>query len=290
MGLNFADIYQRRGEEGPHMETKFPYVPGAQGAGVVESVGEGVTFVREGDRVALIHPGAYAGVRLVPADRLVKLPEDVSEQVAGATLLRGLTAEYLLNRLYQVKPGVRVLIHAAAGGMGAILVPWARALGAEIIATAGGPEKCEIARKAGAHHVIDYRKDDFVAAVQEITGGEGVHVVYESVGKDTFMGSLDCLRPMGMAINYGTASGQVPPFPLQRLHSRSLIVTRPTLKTWIAARADLDAAAERLFAAARRGDVPLEIGASYALSDVRTAHADLEARRTTGALVLLPDG
>ena len=213
------------------------------------AVGEGVTAVAPGDRVAWIQPGSCRSVRLVPADRCVKLPEDVSTEIAGATLLRGLTAEYLLNRLLPVGPGRRVLIHAAAGGMGAILVPWAKALGGVVFATAGGPEKCAMAKAAGADHVIDYKAEDWVAAVRDLTGGAGVHCVYDSVGRDTFMGALEVLAPMGMAINYGAASGPVPPFPLQDLHPKSLIVTRPTLKTWIAKREDLDAASERLFSA-----------------------------------------
>jgi NADPH2:quinone reductase len=288
-GLNFADIYQRRGEPGPHEATVFPYVPGAQGAGTVESVGEGVTDLQPGDRVAYILPGSYRSARLVPAARCVKLPDDVSTTVAGATLLRGLTAEYLLNRLFPVTPGRRVLIHAAAGGMGSILVPWAKALGGEVFATAGGAEKCAMVRAAGADHVIDYQSGDWVPAVLDLTGGEGVHCVYDSVGRDTFMGALEVLAPMGMAINYGTASGPVPAFPLQMLHAKSLIVTRPTLRTWIASRADLDAAAERLFREWRRGALPLEVGRTWPLSAVRDAHAALEARETTGSLALIPD-
>ncbi len=288
IGLNFADIYQRQGEPGPHDAAPFPIVLGAQGAGVVESVGPGVADVVPGDRVAYVHPGAYQSVRLAPAERMVRLPGDVSDEQAAATLLRGMTAEYLLHRLYRVRPGDVVLVHAAAGGMGVLLCQWARALGATVIGTVGSAEKAAVAAAHGCHHVIDYRRSSFVEAVRDLTTGGGVHVVYDSVGRDTFMGSLDCLRPMGMAINYGTASGQVEPFPLQRLHSKSLIVTRPTLRTYIASRADLEASSARLFEAARGGMLRLEVGSRYRLADIRSAHDDLESRRTIGAPILVP--
>lgn len=288
IGLNFADIYQRRGSHGPHGATSYPFVPGAQGAGVIDAVGEGVTDLRVGQSVAYFHPGAYQAVRNVPASRVVALPEGFSEEVAGGTLLRGLTAEYLLNRLYVVKPGDRVLVHAAAGGMGVILSQWARALGALVIGTVGSEAKKAVALAHGCHHVIDYRNEDFVARTMELTDGQGVSVVYDAVGKDVFLPSLDCLQPMGMAINYGTASGDVEAFELQRLHAKSLIVSRPTLRTYINRPEDLRAGAAALMKAVQEGKVKLEVNHRYALSDVRRAHADLEGRATTGAIVLVP--
>lgn len=287
IGLNFADVYLRRGDPGPHGASSFPTTPGNQGAGRVEAVGEGVTAVKPGDRVGYVHPEAYATVRNIPADRLVVLPAEVSEEVAAATLLRAMTADYLVHRLYPIKPGDWALVHAAAGGVGLILGRWAAALGATVIGTAGGPEKVAAAKAAGCRHVIDYDAEDYVAAVDRITGSEGVHVVYDSVGKDTFIPSLACLRPMGMAINYGTASGPVPTFPLQDLHHKSLIVSRPTLRTYVASRADLEASAARVFAAAKDGTIELGVGPRYAFRDVVRAHDDLEHRRTTGAPVLI---
>ncbi|WP_420392462.1 quinone oxidoreductase family protein [Acuticoccus sp.] len=288
IGLNFADIYLRRGDPGPHSVSSFPAVPGTQGAGRVEAVGEGVTEVRPGDRVAYVHPEAYATVRNVPAARLVALPDDVADDVAAATLLRAMTADYLVHRLYPIREGDWALVSAAAGGVGLILSRWARALGATVIGTAGGPDKVRLAREGGCHHVIDYRAEDFVEGVRRITDGAGVHVVYDSVGRDTFIPSLECLRPMGMGINYGTASGPVPAFPLQDLHHKSLIVSRPTLRTYIASRDDLVASANRVFAAARDGTIRLDVGPRYDFRDVVKAHDDLEARRTTGAPVLVP--
>lgn len=289
IGLNFADIYQRRGAHGPHAQTPFPLTLGAQGAGVVDAVGAGVTALCTGQPVAYFQPGAYQAVRNVAASRVVPLPNDVSQEVAGATLLRGLTAEYLLHRLYVVKPGDPVLVHAAAGGMGVILSQWARSLGAVVIGTVGSDAKKAIATAHGCHHVINYRSEDFVARTLECTGGAGVAVVYDAVGKDVFVPSLDCLRPLGMAINYGTASGDVEGFDLQRLHAKSLSVCRPTLRTFIADPADLQRSATTLFDAVRRGALRLEVERRYALADVRRAHEDLENRTTTGAAVLVPE-
>lgn len=286
IGVNFADIYMRKGEPGPHSATHFPAILGAQASGVVEAVGPGVCEVKPGDRVSFVLPESYASLRLAPADRLVVLPDDVSEEVAAATLLRAMTAEYLSHRLFPLKPGHVAVIQAAAGGVGLILTQWAKALGAEVIGLAGGPEKTALAKANGCDHVVDYRAVDFAAAVREITRGEGAHVVYDSVGRDTFMDSLECLRPMGMAINYGTASGPVAPFPLQHLHSRSLIVTRPTLRTYVASRELLDLSAGRVFEAHRQGRIKLEVGPRYPFAEVRRAHADLEGRRTVGAMVL----
>ena len=288
IGLNFADIYQRRGAHGPHSAAPFPLTLGAQGAGVIDAVDDGVTALAVGQSVAYFHPGAYQAVRNVPAARVIALPEGISEEIAGATLLRGLTAEYLVRRLFVVKPGDAVLVHAAAGGMGVILSQWARALGATVIGTVGSEAKMSIATAHGCHHVIDYRREDFVARTLEVTGGQGVAVVYDAVGKDVFVPSLDCLRPLGMAINYGTASGDVEGFDLQRLHAKSLSVSRPTLRTFIAGPGDLQRGAAALFDVARSGQVRLEVNRRYPLAEVRRAHEELESRSTTGAAVLVP--
>jgi NADPH:quinone reductase len=288
IGLNFADIYQRRGNHGPHAATVFPAMLGAQGAGVIDALGDGVQGLAVGQPVAYFMPGAYQGVRNVHASRVVPLPEGLSEEVAGATMLRGLTAEYLLHRLYAVQPGDTVLVHAAAGGMGVILSQWARALGATVIGTVGSEAKKEVALAHGCHHVIDYRREDFAARTLDLTQQRGVAVVYDAVGKDVFLPSLDCLRPMGIAISYGTASGDVEAFDLQRLHAKSLSVCRPTLRTFIADPRDLRRAAATLFEAVRQGQVRLEVARRYALADVRQAHKDLESRATVGATVLVP--
>jgi NADPH:quinone reductase len=288
IGLNFSDVYQRRGSHGPHAATVFPATLGAQGAGVVDALGEGVQGLHVGQSVAYFYPGAYQSVRNVPASRVLPLPEGISEEVAGATLLRGLTAEYLLHRLYAVQPGDAVLVHAAAGGMGVILSQWARALGATVIGTVGSEVKKEVALAHGCHHVIDYRREDFVARTLELTNKRGVAVVYDAVGKDVFLPSLDCLRPLGMAINYGTASGDVEAFDLQRLHAKSLSVCRPTLRTFISDPKDLRRGAAKLFEAVQQGQVRLEVNRRYTLADVRQAHEDIEARRTVGAAVLVP--
>ena len=288
IGLNFADIYQRRGSHGPHGPATFPVTLGAQGAGVVQAVGPGALGFRVGQAVAYLHPGAYQVLRNVPVGRVVALPDDLTEEVAGATLLRGLTAEYLLRRLHVVEPGETVLVHAAAGGMGVLLAQWARALGATVIGTVGSPEKAEVARAHGCHHVIDYRREDFVARTLALTGGAGVAVVYDAVGKDVFVPSLQCLRTRGLAINYGTASGDVEGFDLQLLHARSLSVCRPTLRSFVADPSEFRQAAEAFFAAARRGDVRLAVGHRYPFADVQRAHRELEGRATTGATVLIP--
>lgn len=288
IGLNFADIYQRRGGHGPHSATPFPITPGAQGAGVVEAVGPGVTAFTAGQAVAYLHPGAYQVTRNVPAHRVVALPDWIPEDIAGANLLRGLTAEYLLRRLYVVRPGEGVLVHAAAGGMGLILSQWARALGATVIGTVGSAAKAEVALAHGCHHVIDYRREDFVARTLELTGGVGVGVVYDAVGKDVFLPSLQCLRPRGLAVNYGTASGDVEAFDLQILHAKSLSVCRPTLRSFVADPAELRASAQAFFDAVRDGQVRLGTGQRYPLAEVQRAHRDLESRATTGAPVLIP--
>ncbi|KRC15965.1 MULTISPECIES: quinone oxidoreductase [unclassified Acidovorax] len=288
IGLNFADIYQRRGGHGPHSATPFPITPGAQGAGVVQAVGPGVTAFTAGQAVAYLHPGAYQVTRNVPAHRVVALPDWIPEDIAGANLLRGLTAEYLLRRLYVVRPGEAVLVHAAAGGMGLILSQWARALGATVIGTVGSAAKAEVALAHGCHHVIDYRREDFVARTLELTGGVGVGVVYDAVGKDVFLPSLQCLRPRGLAVNYGTASGDVEAFDLQILHAKSLSVCRPTLRSFVADPAELRSSAQAFFDAVRDGHVRLGTGQRYPLAEVQRAHRDLESRATTGAPVLIP--
>ena len=288
IGLNFADIYQRRGSHGPHTSAPFPLTLGAQGAGVVQAVGAAVTGFAVGQPVAYLHPGAYQVTRNVPASRVVPLPDWISEEIAGANLLRGLTAEYLLRRLHRVLPGEAVLVHAAAGGMGTILSQWARALGATVIGTVGSAAKAEIALAHGCHHVIDYRREDFAARTLELTAGAGVHVVYDAVGKDVFLASLRCLRQRGLAVNYGTASGDVENFDLQLLHAKSLSVCRPTLRSFVADPLELRQSADAFFDAVRGGAVRLAVGHRYALADVQRAHRELEGRATTGATVLIP--
>lgn len=290
IGLNFVDVYYRSGQFGAHDSLPLPAILGVQGAGTVEALGPGCdAIVGVGDRVAYVgQPGAYADRRLLPANRLLRLPPDISCELAAAALLRGLTCEYLLRRLYRVKPGDTVLIHAAAGGLGLIACQWAKALGATVIGTVGSDERAALAAANGCDHPIVYTRDDFVARVLDITGGKGVPVVYDSVGRDTFLRSLECLQPMGLAVNFGTASGQVEPFPLQLLHRKSLFVTRPTLTSWIAERADYEAAATAFFEALRGGAIRVEVGTRYALKDVGRAHADLESRRMQGLPVLVP--
>ena len=287
IGLNFVDTYHRTGQMG-HPVT-FPMILGVQGTGVVEALGPGVDSLRPGDRVTYSGlQGSYSEIRLAPAERMIQLPDDISDDLAAAAFLRTLTAEYLLRRLHKVEPGETILVHAAAGGAGQIICQWAKALGATVIGTVGTDEKAALVKGLGVDHAIVYTREDFAGRVMEITEGRGVPVVYDSVGKDTFMGSLDCLRPMGHAINYGTASGQVEPFPLQNLHAKSLTVTRPTLATFIASREDLEAASETVFGVLRDGTVKVEITARYDLKDTAQAHRDLESRNTTGAMILVP--
>jgi NADPH2:quinone reductase len=289
IGLNFVDVYYRSGQFGAHDSLPLPAVLGVQGAGVVEALGPETSDMSVGDWVTYVgQPGAYAERRLVPAARLLPLPADISAELAAAALLRGLTCEYLLRRLYKVKPGDTILFHAAAGGLGLIACQWAKALGATVIGTVGSDEKASLAAAHGCDHPIVYTREDFVARVMEITGGRGVPVVYDSVGRDTFLRSLDCLGPRGTAINFGTASGQVEPFSLQILHRKSLFVTRPTLTTWIADRAEYAEAATTFFDALRSGAIRVEVGSRYALADVGQAHADLESRRMKGLPVLVP--
>ena len=289
-GLNFIDVYQRTGL----YPLKLPHTLGMEGAGVVEAVGEGVTHLKAGDRAAYASnpPGSYSQARVMPAKTVVKLPDGIAFDTAAGMMLKGLTAQYLLKKTRPVEgleKGDFVLFHAAAGGVGLIACQWARALGLQLIGTAGGPAKCALAREHGAAHVIDYTKEDFVARVKEITGGKGVKVVYDSIGKDTFERSLDCLRPFGLLASFGNASGPVPPFsPLILGPKGSLYVTRQTLFTHIATRESTQAMADDLFAVVQSGAVKIRIDQRYALADVAKAHRDLEARKTTGSTVLVP--
>ncbi len=287
VGLNYIDTYHRSGL----YPVNLPSGIGLEGAGVVEAVGEGVTEVGVGDRVAYAGGplGAYAEARNMPADRLVKLPEALSFEQGAAMMLQGLTAQYLLRRTYRVQAGDTILIHAAAGGVGLIVCQWAKALGATVIGTVGSDEKAATARAHGCDHPIVYTREDFVERVREITGGEGVPVVYDSIGKDTFMKSLSCLRPLGTMVLFGAASGPVEPFDIGLLAKMgSLFLTRPTLFTYTAKRADLVAMAEELFDVVASGKVKLEINQRYPLKDATQAHRDLEARKTTGSTILLP--
>jgi NADPH2:quinone reductase len=288
IGLNFIDCYFRSGLY--PAPAGLPLVPGNEGAGTVVAIGEGVTNVAVGDRVAYVGSlGSYAEERNVVADRLVKIPDGVADDVAAAAMLKGMTAQYLLKRTFKVGPGTTLLFHAAAGGVGQIAGQWAKHLGATVIGTAGGPEKVALAKTRGYDHVIDYRADDFVAAVKDLTGGKGVDVVYDSVGKDTFPKSLDVLKPFGLFCSFGNASGPVPPFSLQELASRgSLFATRQTLFTHIGPRATLEEIAGDLFAVIASGAVEIPLSKRWKLADAADAHRALEARATTGSMVLIP--
>jgi NADPH2:quinone reductase len=287
IGVNFVDVYYRSGQFGKE-SPPLPAIVGVQGAGIVEALGS-KSNLAVGDVVAYAgQPGAYVEHRVLAAERLLKLPEGISPEIAAACLVRGLTAEYLLRRLFKVAPGDIILVHAAAGGVGRILCQWAKAIGASVIGTVGSDEKARIAAAHGCDHAINYSREDFVARVNEITAGRGVAVVYDAVGRDTFLRSLDCLRPRGMAVNFGTASGQVEPFPLQRLLARSITVARPTLVSFIADRDEYVAAANAFFAVLKSGAVRVEIGTRYPLRDAARAHTDLESRRAAGLPVLIP--
>ena len=287
VGLNFIDVYHR---SGLYPLPALPTTIGMEAAGVVEAVGDGVDDLAAGDRIAYAGPpGAYSEARLMPAKRLVKLPDGVDDRQAAAMMLKGMTAEYLLHRTYPVKAGETILFHAAAGGVGTIACQWAKHLGATVIGTVGTREKAEIAAAHGCDHPIVTSETDFVARVKEITGGAGVPVVYDSVGKDTFDRSLDCLSPFGLLALFGQSSGPVPPFDLGQLAGKgSLYVTRPTLLTYAASREDLVACADALFEVVRSGAVRIKVNQTYALADAAQAHRDLEARKTTGSTVLLP--
>ncbi len=287
VGLNFIDTYHRSGL----YPLPLPSGLGLEGAGVVEAVAAGVTNVKVGDRVAYAGGpvGAYSEVRCMPADRLLKMPDSLDFHTGAAMMLQGLTSAYLLRRTYRVQPGDAVLIHAAAGGVGLIACQWAKALGATVIGTVSNEAKAALATAHGCEHIIYYTREDVARRVREITGGEGVAVVYDGVGKDTFTGSLDSLRTRGMMVSFGNASGPVAPFdPLLLSQKGSIFITRPTLAHYTAKRDELEALGGELFAAVTSGLVRIEVNQRYALADAAQAHRDLEARKTTGSTILLP--
>jgi NADPH:quinone reductase len=285
VGLNYIDTYHRSGL----YPLKLPSGLGLEAAGTVEAVGEGVTRFKVGDRVAYNGTmGAYAEAAVVPADRAVKVPDGVNLEIAAAALLKGMTAEFLVRRCFHVKQGDAVLIHAAAGGVGQILVQWCKALGATVIATVGSEAKAAIARDLGADHVIDYSHEDVAAKVGELTGGQGVAVVYDGVGKDTWTASLKSLARRGVMVTFGNASGPVPPFAPLELSAKSLSVTRPRLFDYIATTEELDESAQALFDVLSSGAVKIDIGQTFPLAEARAAHEALEGRRTIGATLLVP--
>jgi NADPH2:quinone reductase len=286
VGLNFIDVYFRTGL----YKTALPATIGMEGAGVVVAVGAGVTAVRTGDRVAYATApiGAYATHRVIAADRLVTLPDSIDSTTAAAMMLQGMTAQYLLHRTYRVQAGDSILVHAAAGGVGLIMCQWGRALGATVIGVVSTEAKAELARAHGATHVI-IGHDSLAADVKRLTGGAMLPVVYDSVGRDTFTASLDCLAPLGLMVTYGNSSGPVPPVELGQLSAKgSLFVTRPTLATYTAKRADLERVTADLFAVVESGAVKIEVNQTFALKDAAEAHRALEARQTTGSTVLIP--
>jgi NADPH2:quinone reductase len=286
-GLNYIDVYFRTGL----YPQPLPAGLGMEASGVVEAVGSGVTHLQVGERVAYAGrpPGAYAEARVMPAEILVRLPDAIDFESAAGMMLQGMTVQYLFRRTFPLNGGETILFHAAAGGVGLIACQWARALGVTMIGTVGSEEKAALAKAHGCTHVINYKTQDFVAEVKEITGGKGVPVVYDSIGNDTFIGSLDCLSPLGTMVSFGSASGPVPPFSLNELASRgSLYITRPTLFTHTAKRENLDAMAGELFAMVASGRVKIDTTQRYALGDVAQAHRDLEARKTTGSVILMP--
>src|SRR5437870_1978879 len=285
-GINFIDVYFRIGM----YPAPLPFVIGNEGAGEVVAVGEGVKDFKVGDRVAYVAgPGSYTAERLLPADRVVKLPDAISYEQAAGMMLKGMTAHYLVRRVHKVQKGDTILVHAAAGGVGLILCQWGKHLGATVIGTVGSPEKAELAKQNGAHHTILYNKEDFAAKVKEITGGKLCDVVYDGVGKTTFPGSLDCLRPMGMFVSYGAASGQIDAFNINLLQFKgSLFATRPTLNHYAAKREDLLSIANDLFDVVSSGAVKIPVNQKYLLKDAQKAHRYLESRNTTRSSILLP--
>lgn len=287
VGVNYIDVYHRTG----YYPLPAPFSLGMEGAGVVEAVGEGVSHLSEGDRVAYASapPGSYAEARVMPAAQVCRLPEAISFEQGAGMMLQGLTVQYLFRQTAHLQPGDKVLFHAAAGGVGVIACQWARAMGVELIGTAGSEEKCALARQNGAAHAINYRTENFVDRVAEITGGRGVKTVMDSVGRDTWEGSLDCLSPLGLMISFGAASGPVPPFDVGVLGKKgSLYLTRPTLFNYIATRERCQTMADDLFAMVESGKVAIQVNQTYPLSEAAAAHRDLEARKTTGAIVLTP--
>ena len=287
-GINFIDTYFRMGAY--PSPVGMPFIAGNESAGEVTAVGPGVTDIKVGDRVGFVGPlGGYAAERNAPAERLVKLPDNISYEQAAAMMLKGMTVQYLLNRTYKVTKGTVALIHAAAGGVGLIACQWANYLGATVIGTVGSKEKGELAKANGAHHIINYRTEDFVAKVKEITNGKLCDVVYDGIGKDTFPASLDCIRPMGMFVSYGASSGQIDAFNINILQTKgSLFATRPTLNTYAAKKQDLVDIAADMFKVVGSGAVKIPINQKYSLKDAQKAHRDLEGRGTTGASILVP--
>ncbi|HUI17551.1 MAG TPA: quinone oxidoreductase [Alphaproteobacteria bacterium] len=288
VGLNYIDVYIRTGL---YKQPSYPCGIGYEGAGVVEKVGPKVKEIKPGDRVAYGQSplGAYAEARVMPAERLVKLPKEIDFKTGAAMMLQGMTAQYLIRRTYRIKKGETILVHAAAGGVGLILCQWAKALGVNVIGTVGSDEKAKLAKAHGCKYPVVYSRDDFVAAVKKITKGEGVPVVYDGIGKDTFNRSLDCLRPRGFMVSFGSASGPVPPFELSILVAKgSLYVTRPSLGAYVAKHEELLATARDLFSVVRAGKVKIRVNQTYRLADAAEAHRDLEARKTTGSTVLIP--
>jgi NADPH2:quinone reductase len=288
IGVNFIDTYFRMGMY--PSPVGMPFVAGNEGAGEVTAVGPGVTDIKVGDRVAYVAPlGGYSAERLLPADRAVKLPDNISYEQAAAMMLKGMTVQYLLNRTFKVGKGTICLVHAAAGGVGLIACQWANHLGATVIGTVGSKDKAELAKNAGAHHTILYRDEDFAARVKEITNGKLCDVVYDGIGNDTFPKSLDCIRPLGMFVSFGSASGPIKAFDINLLqHKGSLFATRPTLNHYAAKREDLVATANDLFDKVGSGAVKIPASHKYALKDAAQAHKDLEGRKTTGSVVLIP--
>jgi NADPH:quinone reductase len=287
-GINFIDCYFRNGSY--PSPVGMPFTAGNESAGEVIAVGPGVTDLKVGDRVAFVGPlGGYAAERLVPAERALKLPANISYEQAAGMMLKGMTAQYLVNRTYKVGKGTIVLMHAAAGGVGLILCQWANHLGATVIGTVGSKDKAEIAMKNGCHHTILYRDEDFVAKVKEITSGKLCDVVYDGIGKTTFPASLDCLRPLGYFVSFGSASGQIDAFNINILQTKgSLFATRPTLNHYAAKREDLQSMAKDLFEKVGSGAVKIPVNQTYKLKDAQKAHKDLESRGTTGASILVP--
>jgi len=295
IGINYSDVNVRNGGFYLKHQPQMPLILGNEAAGVVESVGEGVADLKAGDRVCYAgmrgeffeNTGSYAELRNVPAERLVKIPDGVSDQQAAAMMTKGFTASLIINRIYRPKPGDTVLIHTAAGGVGIILAQWAKHLGATVFGTVGSPAKAEIAKAHGCDHPILYRDVDFVAEVNRITG-QGVKVVYDGVGKDTFLKSLACTRPFGFMVNYGNASGHVPPLELLLLAAKSITVARPGLSSYIRDEATMRTAAAELFDLVARGIIRIEIGETYPLRDAVAAHRDIDARKQTGSILLIP--
>jgi NADPH2:quinone reductase len=287
IGLNFIDVYHRTGI---YPVERLPFTPGLEGAGVIEAVGDGGSDLKVGDRVAYAGAiGSYAERRLAPAAKLVRIPDGIDDKTAAAMMLKGMTAQYLLTGCYPVKRGDTILLHAAAGGVGTIACQWAKHLGATVIGTVGSEQKAKLASDHGCDYPIITTKEDFVQRVREITKGAGVAAVYDSVGKDTFMRSLDCLRPLGMMVSFGQSSGLVPPFDIGILSKKgSLFLTRPTLMTYTAKREDLLSRSQQLFDVVKKGVVKIEINQTFSLKEAVKAHEALEARRTTGSTVLLP--